>query len=229
MGSCYTNMQYHGNSENKLVGSFNKDSQADSVPIALMTLMSMLVDGTTTENNVLSQGALTSAQVMYNFRKKSVKTKTGNRRHPKSRETPLVKCNSLKLYSKTRSKTAIDDLHAPGLGISYQRVLDITKNLYHSQRRQYERDGVLVPCVMRKNVFTILAKDNIDLNARSTDAKSHYHGTSLSGLQYPNQENPESILLRTFEDLPTVFKNHKSDISAPFCTVNLPSYMETLS
>ena len=57
-------MQYHGNSENKLVGSFNKDSQADSVPIALMTLMSMLVDGTTTENNVLSQGALTSAQVV---------------------------------------------------------------------------------------------------------------------------------------------------------------------
>ena len=25
-----------------------------------------------------------------------------------------------------------------------------------------ERDGVLVSCVMRKNVFTILAKDNID-------------------------------------------------------------------
>ena len=41
-----------------------------------MTLMSILVDGSTTENNVLSQGALTSAQVvMYNFREKSVKTK----------------------------------------------------------------------------------------------------------------------------------------------------------
>ena len=76
-----------------------------------MTLMSMLVDGTTTENNVLSQGALTSAQVvMYNFREKSVKTKTGNRRHAKSRETPLVICNSLKLYSEKRLKTAIDDL-----------------------------------------------------------------------------------------------------------------------
>ena len=50
--------------KNKFVGSFNKDSRADSVPIALMTLMSMLVDGTTTENNVLSQGALTSAQVV---------------------------------------------------------------------------------------------------------------------------------------------------------------------
>ena len=97
-----------------------------------------------------------------------------------------------------------------------------------------ERDGVLVPCVMQKNVFTILAKD------RSTDAKSHYHGTSLSGLQYPNQENLGSMLQRTFENLPTVSKkleslpkeysevpelpsNHKSDISAPVCTVNLPS------
>ena len=59
---------------------------------------------------------------------------------------------------------------------------------------------------MRNNVFTILAEYNIDLNARSTDAKSHYHGTSLSGLQYPNQENPGSMLQITFEDLPTVSK-----------------------
>ena len=44
--------------KSKFVGSFNKDSQADSIPIELMILMSMLVDGTTTENNVLSQGAL---------------------------------------------------------------------------------------------------------------------------------------------------------------------------
>ena len=77
--------------KNKFVSSFNKVSQPDSVSIALMTLMSMLVDGTTTEKNVLSQGALTSAQVfMYNFRKKCVKTKTGNRRHAKSHETSSV-------------------------------------------------------------------------------------------------------------------------------------------
>ena len=57
--------------KNKFIGSFIKDSQADSVPITLMTLMSMLVDGRTTENNVLSDGALTSAQVvMHNFSKK---------------------------------------------------------------------------------------------------------------------------------------------------------------
>ena len=233
--------------KNEFVGCFNKNSQADSIPMALITFVSMLVDGTTTENNVCSQGALTAAQViMYNFRKKFMKTSTGNRRHSKSHETPLVIYSSLKLYSETRSKNAIDDLHALGIGVSYQRVLDITKNLYDSQRNQYERDGVLVPCVMRKNVFTILAKDNIDLNARSTDAKSHYHGTSLSGLQYPNEENPGSVLQRTYEDLPNVSKkldnlpkeycevpelpsNPRKGITAPVCTVNLPTYFETLS
>ena len=77
--------------KNKFVGSCNKDSQADSVPISSMTFMSMLVDGTTAENIVLSQGALTSAQVfMYNFRKKTVQTKTGNHLHAKSRETSSV-------------------------------------------------------------------------------------------------------------------------------------------
>ena len=40
--------------KNKFVGSFNKDSPTDSVSIALMTLMSMFVDGTATENNVLT-------------------------------------------------------------------------------------------------------------------------------------------------------------------------------
>ena len=40
--------------KNKFVGSFNKDSPADSVSIALMPLMSMFVDGTATENNVLT-------------------------------------------------------------------------------------------------------------------------------------------------------------------------------
>ena len=131
--------------KNKFVGSFNKDSQADLIPTALMILMSMRVHGTTTENNVLSQGALNSAPVVtYNFTKKSVKTKIGNQRHAKSREMLLVIYNSLKLYSETRSKTAIDDLHVLGLDIFYQRVLDITKYLYDSQRRQYVRDRVLV-------------------------------------------------------------------------------------
>ena len=233
--------------KNEFHSVFDKDSQVNAVPMILMTLVSMLVDGASVENRGFSQGALSAAQIiMYNFRKKTKKTQSAQRRYSKHLETPLVIYNSLKLYSETRSKTAIDELHNLGLGISYLRTLDITKNLYDSQRSQYERDGVLVPCVMRKNLFTILAKDNIDLNARSTNAKSHYHGTSLSGLQYPTAENSGSVLARTYEDASPASKkldglpkeycdvgplpsNHGTkDIFAPLCTVNLPSYFEAL-
>ena len=236
-----------GNHKNNFNSRFSEDAQVNSVPMILMTFISMLIDGTDTDTDSFSQGALSSAQIiMYNFRKKSQKNDTSIRRHSKTSETPLVIYNSMKVYSDTRSKTAIDELHKLGLGISYLRVLDITKNLYDSQRSQYEQDGVLVPCVMRKNIFTILAKDNIDLNARSTTAKSHYHGTSLSALQYPTVEHPGEILSRNYQDSsptskklenlpqdycfvgPLPFNPRAKDIFAPMCNVNLPSYMDTL-
>ena len=36
-----------------------------------------------------------------------------------------------------------------------------------------------------------MMKDNIDMNARSTFVKSHYHTTSLSIVQFPTNENPD--------------------------------------
>ena len=35
-----------------------------------------------------------------------------------------------------------------------------------------------------------MMKDNIHMNTRSTFDKSHYHGTSLSRVQFPTDENP---------------------------------------
>ena len=80
----------------------------------------------------------------------------------------MVIYDSLKLYGATGSSDAIDDLHHLGLGISYLRTIGISKNVYDSQITQYNRDKVLVPCVLRINIFTIMAKDNIDFNAKST-------------------------------------------------------------
>ena len=36
----------------------------------------------------------------------------------------------------------------------------------------------------RKGIFTVIAKDNIDLNSSSSTAISHCHGTSMSILQF---------------------------------------------
>ena len=233
--------------ENSFQGTFAEDSQIDSVPIQLLTLVSMLIDGTNFANKGFSQPALSASQIiMYNFRKHG--TETGSqRRHLKQRETPIVIYNSLKLYATVRSRVLIDHFFSLGICVSYQRVLDITKSLYNSTKKQFEEDGVLVPQVLRKGIFSVMAKDNIDLNATSTMITSHYHGTSLSVFQFPaegklgicrdNSYNDDTHLSKKLEGLPREYTNvcplprsgMGSEIYAPLCTMNLPSYFETLS
>ena len=72
------------------------------------------------------------------------------------------------------------------ISISYNRLLNITQDLANRILHQNKRDGVFIPCNLKKNIFTIIAKDNIDYNARSTTATKHYHGTSFSIFQFPS-------------------------------------------
>ena len=58
-----------------------------------------------------------------------------------SRETPSMLYTSLKTYSVTRSKTLIDHLLNLGIGISYDRVLSIIKNIYESLRESYVKSS----------------------------------------------------------------------------------------
>ena len=55
---------------------------------------------------------------------------------------------------------------------------------------QYNRDGAFLSRTLRKGILTIIAKDNIDQNSKSTTTTRHYHGTSLSIFQFPTEENP---------------------------------------
>ena len=55
---------------------------------------------------------------------------------------------------------------------------------------QYNRDGSFLPGTLKKDILTIIAKDNIDQNSKSTTATRHYHGTSLFIFQFPSEENP---------------------------------------
>ena len=85
----------------------------------------------------------------------------------------------------------IDKFFSLGMCIPYKRVLEITKDISDYNLMQYEIDNVFIPKQSQGNVFSVIAKDNIDLNASSTTAKSHYHGTSMSLLNFPTRENPD--------------------------------------
>ena len=46
--------------------------------------------------------------------------------------------------------------------------------------KKYKLEGVFVASHLTIEIFTINAKDNIDLNAISTKAKKHFHGISMT-------------------------------------------------
>ena len=49
---------------------------------------------------------------------------------------------------------------------------------------------MFLPRTLRKGILTIIAKNNIDKNSKSTTATRHFHGTSLSIFQFPTEESP---------------------------------------
>ena len=84
--------------------------------------------------------------------------------------------------------------YCTGISISYDRLLDITRDLSKRVLNQCDRDGVFILCNLKKNIFTIIAKYNIDHNARSTAATKHDHGTSFSVFHFPSVAFPGDII-----------------------------------
>ena len=97
--------------QNWFEGTFS-DSQQNSIPIRLLSLCSMLIDGFNPRDKGFSQPALTVSQlIMHEYRKKINRNpSTIRRRHSKIHETPLSIYVGLKLYATVRSKTLIDRL-----------------------------------------------------------------------------------------------------------------------
>ena len=91
---------------------------------------------------------------------------------------------SLKTYSVTRSRTLVGHLFNLGIGISNDRVLSITKNIYEILGESFLTYNCFFPNVLKKGFFTVLIKDNIDVNAKSNIIQQHYHGTSISIVQF---------------------------------------------
>ena len=119
--------------QNNFLGNFSQTCQQDSLPIRLLTLISMLVDGADVNEKGFSQFTLTVAQlIMYNFRLQSRNITCVHRRHLKPRETPAPIYVGLKLYATVRSNSLIDRLFHLGVCISYDRVLSTTNAISSS-------------------------------------------------------------------------------------------------
>ena len=65
----------------------------------------------------------------------------------------------------------IDDFFKTGLSVSYDRVLEVTKILYENLHQSYTKYGFLFPRILKKNLFSVWLKDNIDMNPEANSTK----------------------------------------------------------
>ena len=137
------------------------------------------------------------------------KDQTLVRQHRKCQETPVLIYNSLKIYSTSCSRNIIDHFLSIGISVSYDKILELTQNIYEHLRESYYNHNCFFPKVPKQSIFTIMMKDNIGMNARSTFVKSHYHTTSLWIVQFPTNKNPDINLANVLSSEQSKNKSEK--------------------
>ncbi len=175
----------------KFSGHLPPNCQSDCIPYNLKLLISMIMFGPTlrSEESINSQACLTISQlVLFNVKKKS-HTDQKYHRHSLDREPPLPIYLGLNIHSQARSKKMIDQLNELCICISYDRVIQLEKNMALSMCQRFQDDNAVCPSHLRKGIFVAGALDNIDHNPSSTTAQSSFHGTGISIIQFPTKDN----------------------------------------
>jgi len=124
--------------------------------------------------------------VRHPIKRNTKSKKPSQRRHNIKQETPLLQYVGLKIFYTSRSRQLIEDMYHVGLSVSYGLVLELIKMFYEELRQSYIEHNCFFPRILRKFLFTVWLKDNIDVNPKANFNKSSYHGTSSSIIQFRN-------------------------------------------
>ena len=122
-------------------GNFGHGYQQQSVQSSLITLVSMLLNGTDLKDQDVtdSQANFTIAKlILFNFKKSTSSAKS---RHSLGREPPLPLYVGMKIHTETRSITHLNDL---GVTISYNRVLQLENQLATAVCKDFQNKGAVV-------------------------------------------------------------------------------------
>ncbi len=205
---------------------FEMDCQNEAVPSSLKQMVYTLLYGNTSSTNNAEdvQQCLTISQlILYNCKKNS--TNFQAQRHSSKREPPLSVYFGLKTHTETRSKELINILYNLGVSCSYDRVMQIEKDLEKSICNYFQKLDMVCPPHLRKGIYTVGAFDNIDHNPSSNTAQGSLHGSGISIFQFPtisnNGEKLESLSylpLKTSKEsvLPTMYTVIPSVILSSF-------------
>ena len=89
--------------------------------------------------------------------------------------------------------------------------------------------------MLQKHLFSIIAKDNVDLNSSSNTAAGHYHGTSMTVLQFPLSTGQRKIqnieheltVRKTLSKKPISYHRatlQKAPLLAPVCRYKISEF-----
>lgn len=171
--------------------------QSESVPSNLLSLVNMILEGSSMINPVnVRQSALTIAQLIKFNTNKRIYKKALNQRHNKDKEPPIVRYVGNIIHSYTRSKNLVNKMAALGICIGYERVLQISTNCANSVSLLYNRNDVVCPPHLPSYQFVTGAFDNIDHDPSSATAKTSFHGTAISLHTHPSNIQEENIINR---------------------------------
>ena len=135
--------------KNSFNGTFDINCQLKSIPIQLLTLVNMLIDGRAC--TTVSQASLSVAQLIFSsFKQVPGRNAAAFCRDNLDHETPLKLYNSLKMISDERSKKLVENSHGLGLGASYSRARNVIKDLSKLSTYQYHINGVFTPKSLKK-------------------------------------------------------------------------------
>ena len=182
--------------------SFQQDCQEASVPKSLVALVSMILDGpaiTRRDGEESRQATMSIAQLLqYNSSVRRRRGSTGIH-HRKCKETPIPLYLVMMIRGRKGKRELIGVLFHLGLSIPHDRVLDISIDMAISAAQLCESEGVVCLLVLRKNLFTTAAVDNLDNNPSSTNAQGAFHGTGISLFQ--NRETEGDGIMRQIPDI----------------------------
>ena len=172
-------------------GCFSKENKTASVPKSLLAFIQMILEGGNIEidNNDsavnVSEASLSIAQLIrFNSLRRTRSSAAKYQRYPREQETPLPIYNGLMLYTRIRKKSLISSIATLGLSIPYDRVQSIQTSIAQNICEQFQRINSVVPLTLMQDKFMLSAIDNLDLNAKSATAKTHFHGTAISIFQF---------------------------------------------
>ena len=99
-------------------------------------------------------------------------------------ETPLNVGVGLYLNQTTRSKKLIDMFSGLNLSISYDKVIDIKKDVANAiLEKRDENNGVFIPSCLFPSQRPFFAIDNTDMKIDTPTGKRQFHGTAMAAFQ----------------------------------------------